>query len=305
MCTYTWCLLKHIFHIYIFVSRGVAILIWVGLEETVEVETKDATAAFTREMEVETRMAPVETQELLWDLGDWIPLKTVVGRPFSFLRVSTYFRVQTVSFREGIESENLVFKDLMEMMVWKIMDRYEQLYYVAVTLCGPFCKRTWTCWKCISDRRWRCSSHLRLPEGKPTFFLGGKAHHNTGLLQEPTEVAPWQNIEWVMLISHPSWHRHDTTTIKSSSTTCSWSPLCAGWLFWGEHQQHGEDLISSLQGWNKINVHASLYWSVGIPLGLEKWQRLGKGSQKKHMKTVSRKLKGSLPSWEPPSLKLT
>eukprot|EP00434_Breviolum_minutum_P018323 symbB.v1.2.016167.t1/scaffold1226.1/size132380/3 len=35
-----------------------------GLEETVEVETKDATAAFTREMEVETRMAPVETQEL-------------------------------------------------------------------------------------------------------------------------------------------------------------------------------------------------------------------------------------------------
>ena len=37
------------------------------------------------------------------------------------------------------------------------------------------------------------SSHLRLPEGKPTFFLGGEAHHNTGLLQEPTEVAPWQN----------------------------------------------------------------------------------------------------------------
>lgn len=40
-----------------------AIHIWLGLEETVEVETKDATA-FTREMDVETRMAPVETQEL-------------------------------------------------------------------------------------------------------------------------------------------------------------------------------------------------------------------------------------------------
>lgn len=46
--------------------EGLAILIWLGLEKTVEVETKDATAAFTREMEVETRMAPVETQELLF-----------------------------------------------------------------------------------------------------------------------------------------------------------------------------------------------------------------------------------------------
>ena len=59
------CLIKHISHdnFYIFGSGRVAIHIWLGLEETVEVETKDATA-FTREMEVETRMAPVETQEL-------------------------------------------------------------------------------------------------------------------------------------------------------------------------------------------------------------------------------------------------
>ncbi len=135
---------------------------------------------------------------------------------------------------------------------------------------------------------------LVLPEGWDLFFgktdIFADISNSTDLLQEPTEVAPWQNNE---LNSHIAADRHHT--IKSSNTTCSWNQFVL--LVWGEHQQHGEDLIGALQGWNKVNVDASLHWSVGRTYGrlgclcLEKWHLQRKRSKNKRQNCEQKTLR--------------
>ena len=151
-------------------------------------------------MEVETRMAPVETQELpLESLVIGFHWKWCLGvgfRPFFGCELSVSGRV-------------LNLKTWYSKILWKWwfgrsridMSSCIMLQLPSVALSvnehGPV-ENVFR----IEDGGF--SSHLRLPEGKPTFFFflgGGEANHSTGLLQEPTEVAPWQNSLWVMHIS--------------------------------------------------------------------------------------------------------